>query len=306
MVSSSHDAAVAVGPVFSRLIYGTWRLLNDAEAVTPQAVNRRLQVCLEQGITTIDTAEIYGGYEVEEVLGRALALSPGLRDRLQLVTKYGIYVPSKFHPQRKVAFYNAEGARAVKSLEKSLWFLGTDFVDLLLVHRPDWLTSADDTASGLNRLLEGGKIRHAGVSNYNVQEFELLNSRMRTPLVANQIEFHLLHQQPMRDGTLNQCERLRVLPMAWSPLAGGRLLDPAHEAGGRVAAAVRELGAKYGGATLEQLAYAWILAHPARPAVVLGTNKVERILNAVKALELRLEREDWYALREAAEGKRIP
>jgi predicted oxidoreductase len=293
------------GPEFSRMIFGTWRLL-DEPALSPQEINRRFNACFDAGMTTIDTAEIYGLYEVEEALGKALALSPGLRDKLEIVTKAGIYVPCKYHPQREIAHYNATGARLVKSLEKSLRLLGTDHVDLFLVHRPDWLTSAEDTAKGLNELLRGGKIRSAGVSNYSVHQFDLLNSRMERPLVTNQLEFHLLHMDPIDDGTFNQCERLGILPMAWSPLAQGRLFDPKNEAAQRVKACAGKLSAKYGGATLEQFAYAWIMAHPARPLPVIGTNKIERIAGAAESCGITLEREDWYALWEAAQGRKIP
>lgn len=292
------------GPEFSRLVYGTWRVLDDGSSL--QELNRRLNLCADLGMTTIDTAEIYGLYEVEEALGKALALSPGLRDRLEIVTKAGIYVPNKFHPERRTAFYNASGARLIKSLEKSLRFLGTDRVDLFLVHRPDWLTSADDTASGLNQLLRDGKIAHAGVSNYSVTQYDLLNSRLDQPLVTNQVEFHLLHMDPVYDGVFDQCQKLQVRPMAWSPLAGGRLFDATNEAARRLAAEAARLADKYDGATLEQLAYAWILAHPAQALPVIGTNKVERIESAAQSSRIQLEREDWYSLWEAAKGHQIP
>jgi predicted oxidoreductase len=294
------------GPEFSHLVYGTWRILDDVSASTPQEINRRLNVCVEQGMTTIDTAEIYGLYEVEEALGKALALSPGLRDKLEIVTKAGIYVPCSYHPDRHTAHYNATAARLVKSAEKSLRFLGTDHVELFLVHRPDWLTSADDTAAGLNQLVREGKIRSAGVSNYNVAQFDLLNSRMEQPLVTNQLEFHLLHMDPIFDGTFDQCQKERVLPMAWSPLAGGRLFDPANEAGQRLKKAALVIGERYNNATLEQLAYAWIMAHPSQPVPVIGTNKVERIISAAQSAAIKLERQDWYALWEAAQGRKIP
>ena len=234
-----HLAIAPDGPEFSRLVYGTWRMLSDQP--TPQDINRRLNACVELGITTIDTAEIYGLYEVEESLGAAMALSPGLREKLQIVTKAGIYVPCKHHPERRTAHYNAGGERMVKSLEKSLRLLGTDHVELLLVHRPDWLTRADDTAAGLNQLLREGKIRAAGVSNFSAAQFDLLNSRMERPLATNQIEFHLLRMEPIYDGTLAQCEKAGILPMAWSPLAGGRLFDPKSEAAERIARAVHEM-----------------------------------------------------------------
>jgi predicted oxidoreductase len=292
------------GPEFSRLVYGTWRCLEGETTI--QELNRRLNLCVELGMTTIDTAEIYGLYEVEEALGKALALSPGLRDKLEIVTKAGIYVPCQYHPDRTVAHYNATAERLVKSAEKSLRFLGTDHMELFLVHRPDWLTSADDTAKGLNQLLRDGKVRSAGVSNYNVHQFELLNSRMEQPLVTNQIEFHLLHMEPIYDGSLDQCQRLGIQPMAWSPLAGGRLFDPTNEAAQRLSKAAAELAPRYNNATLEQLAYAWIMAHPSQSLPVIGTNKIDRMHSAAQSTDIKLSREDWYALWEAAQGRKIP
>jgi predicted oxidoreductase len=292
------------GPEFSRMVYGTWRMLSDKP--TTQEINRRLQACLELGVTTIDTAEIYGLYEVERALGEALALSPGLREKLEIVTKAGIYIPCKYHPDRHTAHYDASGPRMVKSLEKSLRLLGTDRVELFLVHRPDWLTAAADTAAGLNQLLREGKIRAAGVSNYSAAQFDLLNGHMERPLATNQIEFHLLDMEPIYDGTLAQCEKADVRPMAWSPLAGGRLFDPANEAAQRIAAAVDQMAPRYGGASVEQLAYAWILAHPSRPLPIIGSNRSQRIRTAAAAADIVLQREDWYALWQAAQGRGVP
>lgn len=295
------------GPELSRLIYGTWRILDEEDKgnCTPQALLSRFKACADLGITTLDTAEIYGTYHVEEAIGGALKLDRAFRDKIEIVTKFGIYIPCEFHPERKTAFYNAEAARIVKSAEKSLRLMGIDHIDLLLVHRPDWLTSADETAAGLNKLIKDGKIRSAGVSNHNVHQFELLNSRMDQPLATNQVEFSLLHMDPIYDGTADQCQRLQVLPMAWSPLAKGALMAKTAETEALRAKAA-ELSAKYDGATLDQLAYAWIMAHPSMPLPILGTNKLERIQAAVKAASMKLEREDWYALWVAAKGHGIP
>lgn len=289
---------------FSRMAYGTWRMLDTRP--TAQEINRRLNLCVELGITTIDTAEIYGLYEVEALLGRAIALSPGLRDNLQIVTKAGIYVPTPKVAARRTAHYNATGAQLATSVENSLRLLGTDHVELFLVHRPDWLTRADDTAKGLNELLASGKIRAAGVSNYSAAQFDLLNGMVSGGLATNQIEFHLLRCEPIHDGTLPQCEKHNIHPMAWSPMAGGRIFDAKTPEGQRLAAAAAAMSARYNGATLEQLAYAWIIAHPSRPLPVIGTNKEERIRSAAKSDAITLQREDWYALWEAAAGRRIP
>lgn len=292
------------GPEISSLVYGTWRMLDDNSSV--QDINARLNRCVELGITTIDTAEIYGLYEVEEALGKALALSPGLRDRIEIVTKAGIYVPNARHPDRKVAFYNASAPRLVKSLEKSLRLIGTDRIDILLVHRPDWLTSIDDTAGGLNQLLSDGKIRSAGVSNYTASQFSALNSRMEQPLATNQLEFHLLNMDSIHDGTFDQCQELKVQPMAWSPMAGGRLFDKTDEAATRLAQTADDLSGKYNNATLEQFAYAWIMAHPSRPIPIIGTNKIERIESAAKSVDIQLEQEDWYVFWTATHGHGVP
>ncbi|MBX7208807.1 MAG: aldo/keto reductase [Verrucomicrobiaceae bacterium] len=294
------------GPEFSRLVFGTWRVLDDKESASPQQLLQRLKLCADLGITTIDTAEIYGLYRVEEAVGAALKLDASLRAKLEIVTKCGIYVPCEFHPQRKTAHYNVTAARIIKSAEKSLRLMGIDHIDLLLVHRPDWLTSADDTAEGLNKLLKDGKIRSAGVSNYNVHQFDLLNSRMDRPLVTNQVELSLLHMDAIYDGTLDQCQRLRVKPMAWSPLGGGRLFNLELAATKRLHATMAGLASKYGGATVEQFAHAWVLAHPSQPLSVIGTNKLDRIRDTAKADAITLEREDWYALWEAAQGRQIP
>lgn len=291
-------------PEFSSLVYGTWRMLDDGSSI--QDINARLNRCVELGITTIDTAEIYGLYEVEEALGKALALSPGLRDKLEIVTKAGIYVPNSRHPDRKVGFYSASGARLIKSLEKSLRLIGTDRVDLFLVHRPDWLSHIDDTAGGLNQLLRDGRIRSAGVSNYSAAQFSALDSRMEQPLATNQLEFHLLDMRPIHDGTFDQCQEISVKPMAWSPMAGGRLFDKTNEAAARLAQVATELSPKYNDATLEQFAYAWIMAHPSRPIPIIGTNKIERIESAAQSVDIQLEQEDWYAFWVAAHGHDVP
>jgi predicted oxidoreductase len=299
--SDTSNAGIAS---LSAMVYGTWRMLDDQPSL--QDINRRLNRCVELGITTLDTAEIYGGYRVEEALGGAMALSPGLRDQLAIVTKAGIYVPNDLSPQRRVGFYDASAARLRTSVERSLRLLGCEQVELFLVHRPDWLTGIEDTAQGLNQLLQEGKIRKAGVSNYSASQFAALSSFMREPLFTNQVEFHLLRMDPMVDGSFDQCQQHRVRPMAWSPLAGGRLFDLNEPAAVRLARVAASLSPKYGGATLEQLAYAWVMAHPSLPYPVIGTNRIERIESAVKALSIRLEREDWFALWVAAQGHNIP
>lgn len=294
------------GPALSQLAYGTWRILDNPAHSSPASILARLQKCRDLGITTIDTAEIYGGYDVEEALGRALALDPGLRSQLQIVTKCGIYVPNARHPDRRAAFYNASADRLKKSVEKSLRLLGTDYVDLFLIHRPDWLTAAEDTAAGLDRLIQDGKIRAAGVSNYNVHQTNALNARLTQPLVTNQVELSLLQKDALFDGTLDQCQQLGIRPMAWSPLGAGRLWTDTGAPATRIRAALAALSPRYGGASPTALALAWVLAHPSRPVAVFGTNQLDRLDDAAQATHITMHREDWYLLWEAAQGHPIP
>jgi len=294
------------GPELSRLCLGTWRLRDEPAAATPQGFLTLLKTALDLGMTTIDTAEIYGLYRVEEIIGQALALDAGVKARVQIVTKAGIYVPCEFHPERKTAFYNTSAGRLVKSAEKSLRLLGVETLDAFLVHRPDWLTRHEDTADGLNRLLKAGKIRAAGVSNYTPAQFRALAAFTDTPLVTNQVQFSPFCMDPVGDGTFDQCQELGRHPMAWSPTGGGRLFKSDDEAGARVRRVMDGLAGKYGGAGADALCYAWILAHGAAPLVVTGTNKPERLRSLAAGTGIVLEREDWYAIAEAARGKRIP
>lgn len=294
------------GPRLSQIVYGTWRLFADPERADPSSLAERLQACAEMGMTTIDTAEVYGKYEVEVRLGEALRQRPGLRDELQIITKMGIYVPVPRHPERTVAYYDATAPRIVKSAEKSLRLLGTDRIDVLLVHRPDWLTPAEETARGLTQLLEQGKVLSVGVSNYSVAQFDALQACLAEPLVTNQLQLSLFHMDKVIDGTLSDYERRRVRPMAWSPLGGGRLFDEADATAARLRSACEEMSARYDNAPADALAIAWLLALPSQPRVVVGTNKIERVHSAARAASIQLTRQDWYALWEAAQGRRIP
>jgi len=311
-------------PLLSRLVLGTWRVLDDPAGAAPDALAARLALAADLGITSVETAEIYGLYEVERRLDEALARQPGLRQRLRLVSKCGIYVPSSAHPDLKSACYDATAKRIVSSVERSLALLGTDHLDVLLIHRPDWLTPAEETAEGLRLLLEQGKVLHAGVSNYTPSQFETLQTFLSAPLVTNQVELSLFRDEALTDGTLDQCQRLRIHPMAWSPLGGGRLFKAKDEAAERVRTLLTSLGPKYGArlaargtAALDALgpagevppdvlAYAWILGLPSSPRVVLGTNDPRRIRRAAASAELTLDREDWYALWQAAHGRGLP
>lgn len=293
------------GPEVSSIAYGVWRLGDDPRGASIAVVREKIDACLEAGITTFDHADIYGLYTCEGLFGAALAESPALRDQMEIVTKCGIACPCDVLPDVSVKQYNATAAYIESCVDRSLRELQTDRIDLLLIHRPDWLTRADDTAAGLQRVMDSGKVQSVGVSNYSTSQFELLSSYLDTPLVTNQLEVNLLHMDALYDGTLNQCEQLGIHPMAWSPLAGGRLSTGDDAEATRARGALSEIAEELS-ATPEQLALAWVAALPSRPQVIIGTNQPDRIREAAASESIQLSRSQWYRLWEAAKGVEVP
>ena len=292
------------GPRVSRLVAGMWRLaswgLRDAELLD------LIHACLDLGLTTFDHADIYGGYTCEELFGRALALEPALRDQMQLVTKCGIKLVSPNRPAHTFHCYDTSRAHILASAENSLRLLGTDRLDLLLIHRPDPLLDADEVAGAFAALRQAGKVLHFGVSNFTPWQFDLLASRLDFPLVTNQVELSVMNMEVLRDGTADQCLRLGIAPMAWSPLARGRLFQEDSEQAIRLRHALSQVGEMLGGAPIDQVALAWILRHPARFIPVLGTGKIDRIRSAAQAEMLELSREQWFTIWNASTGSGPP
>jgi predicted oxidoreductase len=283
---------------------GLWRL-TEWNFDAPRLLDWTKQV-LDLGINVFDLADIYGGYEVEPRFGDALALDPATRERMFLITKCGIKLVSAKRPEHRLKHYDTSRAHIMAAIDNSLTQMRTDRIDLLLIHRPDPLMDADEVAEAFIALKQSGKVLQFGVSNFTPAQFDLLASRLPFPLVTNQVEFSLLHPDPIYDGTFDQCQRLRVSPMAWSPLAGGMLFRGHGEAASRVRIALENVGREVGGLTLDQVAFAWILAHPAHIVPVLGTSNVANVRNAVQASTLKLTREQWFALLAAAQGHEVP
>lgn len=291
----------AMPALLSPIVAGCWRL--DQWGWTPQERLRWIEQCVELGVTSFDHADIYGGYTVEALFGEALALAPQLRNRLQLVSKCGIQLVSPQRPQHRLKAYDSSRAHLVASVEHSLKVLRTDHLDLLLLHRPDPLLDADEVAEAFEHLRAAGKVKHFGVSNYSPAQFELLASR--TSLVTNQVECSLLHLAPLHDGSFDQMQRLRLSPMIWSPLAGGRIFsgNGATEQGVRSAL---EAVAREQGCSAATVAHAWLLRLPCRPHPIVGSRRIEAMREAVAALSLRLEAPTWHALWSASTGHPVP
>jgi predicted oxidoreductase len=284
----------------SPIVAGTWRL-NEWKLDTP-GLARWIGQVLDLGITGFDHADVYGGYSVEAAFGEALAASPGLRDRMQLVTKCGIKLVSPARPQHAIKHYDTSRAHITASVENSLRALRTDRIDLLLIHRPDPLMDAEDVARTFSELRAAGKVLHFGVSNHPPAQFALLHRRL--PLLTNQIEFSPLHMAALNDGTLDQAQDLGLQPMVWSPLAGGRVLKGQDEQAQRVRGVLEAL-ARERGVSVATIAYAWIRRHPSRPIPITGSGRIEALRDAVAALDVQLTAEDWTRVWQASMNREV-
>lgn len=305
-MSVSRIKLSADGPEFSRLILGLWRLV-DPPALNAQQTLTLIKTSLEAGITTFDEADIYGNYSSEEMFGKALALEPSLRDKIEVVTKCGIKLISDKRPQHLLKHYDTSKEHILRSAEHSLKVMQTDHIDLLLIHRPDPLMDPDEIAEAFTTLKAQGKVLHFGVSNFTVRQFKLMQSRLPFPLVTNQIEISLLHQEPFLDGSIDYCLQHQLAPMAWSPFAGGRLFENKNaDQHVRLHNALRSVSQRHAYAAADQLALAWLYKHPAQIIPVIGTSKAERVKSAVEAEKIKLSREDWFELWTAARGEDVP
>jgi len=284
----------------SRLIYGMWRIGDDSDTSTSH-VQAKIESCLSQGITTMDQADIYGGYEAEEILGNALQ-GTNLREKIEIVTKCDIVAPAGRYSDAKVKYYDTSRAHLLASVEHSLRLMGTDYVDLLLIHRPDPMMDAEETGAALDEVVASGKAKSIGVSNFKLHDWTLLQSAMSSPLVTNQIELSLLAHEVFTNGDLAYLQERKVAPMAWSPLGGGSLFSQDNKV---LLDALKEIG-ESSGVDETAVAVAWLLAHPAKIMPVMGTNSLARISKISDALKVTMDRETWFELYSIALGSEVP
>ena len=290
------------GLEFSRLIYGAWRLADDPDT-SKTHIQAKIEACLEIGMTTFDHADIYGDYQCERLFGQAFKEMSDAHGITQHVTKCDIALISEQFPQRRVKYYDTSAAYIQRSVENSLDLTGVEVMDLVLIHRPDPMMNADETGAALDALIDSGKTRAVGVSNFAVRDWELLQSRMRHPLQTNQIEISLLANQALTNGDLAFLQQHRVNPMAWSPLGGGALFGDSPAAQ-RLKPAL-DAHAQAAGVDPAAVALAWLLAHPAGIFPVIGSNNIDRIRSSADALKVNLSRHDWFELYELARGHEV-
>lgn len=288
----------------SPIIVGTMRLGKWGAQYTTNQLETFVNSCIEFGATTFDHADIYGDYTTEEDFGKVLKNNSSLRSKLELVTKCGIRRVCDNRPEHLIKSYDSSANHIIDSVDNSLKTLNTDYIDVLLLHRPDYLMNPSKIAVTMEYLFESGKVRAFGVSNFTSSQFDLINDKI--PLYGNQIEVSLVALQAFDDGTLDQCLRHGARPMAWSPFGGGSLFQTSDDPRiNRIRSTAEPLLLKYN-CTLDQLLLAWLLRHPSGILPVLGTSKIARVNAAMDARSIVLSQADWYALFQASTGQVIP
>ena len=300
----------------SRLAYGCWRILGPegAEPNTERESGARKAVttAYEAGFTFFDHADVYADGVAEKVFGDVLKQTSGMRERVVITTKCGIRrkgVPNPDSPYR----YDFSAEHIVKSCEQSLKRLGVEAIDIYQLHRPDYLMDPAEVADAFGQLKQRGKVREFGVSNFNPHQLSLLQSACPFRLIVHQVEISLGKIDCLEDGTLDQCLAEKISPLAWSPLAGGRLSDtlpidinsPEHARRIGLRETLDDIARDYG-VTRTIVALAWLLKHPAKIIPIVGSAKPEHIRDAAQAYKLQLSRDEWYRLMEAARGERLP
>lgn len=286
------------GPEVSSVAWGMWRFRGEDAG----AARNLVAAALDAGVTLFDTADIYGPDNgeafgaSEALLGRVLAAAPDLAQRMVIATKGGIIpgVP-----------YDSSPAYLERAIDASLTRLGVDHVALWQVHRPDMLTHPAKVAATLEAAHKAGKIGAVGVSNHTPAQVEALAAHLSLPVVSCQPEFSPLETAPLFDGVLDQAMARDMAVLAWSPLGGGRIASPQDERGRAVAAVLDEVG-EAAGVSRCAAAYSWIMAHPARPIPIVGSQTVARIAEIPDAYKPRWTRADWYRVLVASMGANLP
>lgn len=285
-----------LSPVIAGVMnWGVW-----GAKFSTQQMAEMIRSCAENGAHTFDHADIYGGYATEEEFGRGFRESGVKREDIQLITKCGIQHTIGSRPT-KVKHYDYSAEYIIWSVENSLKFLQTDYVDILLLHRPSPLLRPDEVAAAVDKLKSQGKIREFGLSNFTNSQTDLVRTRL--DVYCNQIEFSATHFSAMLDGTLDYMQVNAIKPLAWSPTGCVFKLDSDQTV--RLKSLLSLFSEKYE-TTPDVILLAWILQHPADIIPVTGSTNADRIKNQMKATALRLELEDWFAIWTESMGHKVP
>ncbi len=284
----------------SRIIQGFWRL--DSWNFSTEELVAFMHGCIERGVTTFDTAEIYGDTLCEKLMGDAFAKDPGLRSQIELVSKMGIY--KKKINGEEFGYYNTSYEQIIKSCHEALKRLHTDHIDLYLIHREDPLLDPWDSAKALKELKAEGLVKEVGVSNFDPYKFDALNKAMDGELVTNQIEWNPLCFEHFNSGMMDYLSYHRIHPMIWSPLAGGTLFTSEEQSVRKVRKKIEEIAERHG-VEPSVIVYAWILYHPVGAMPLVGSRKLSRLDQAIQALDVKLEQYEWFELYSASGQQQI-
>jgi predicted oxidoreductase len=288
----------------SRIVHGQMRM-GDWK-MSPQELSAFMEELTEMGVTSFDHADIYGNYSCEAMLGEVLGLNPGMRNKIEIITKCGIRLVSDKFPERKIKYYDYSYGHIVTSVNTSLKNFRTDHIDLLLLHRPAPFFDPEVAAEAFSALKREGKVLHFGVSNFTPLQYEMLNKFTEEKLLTNQVEISPYCLEHFENGNMDFFLKENIKPMAWSPVAAGKLLSPYDEKGPRILRALAQVAEELNVAPVDKVIYAWLLKHPATIIPVVGSGKIGRIKAAVDALKIDMSLEQWYKIYIAVLGKELP
>lgn len=284
----------------SRIVFGVmnWGIWGHDLSVKDMFI--LINESIELGVTSFDHADIYGHYTTEATFGKAIKRKSSLRQQMEIVTKCGIKLVTPNRPSHKIKSYDTSKQHIIYSVENSLRNFHTDYIDLLLIHRPSPIMNYSEIAEAFWELKKSGKVRFFGVSNFKATQFEVMNNYF--PLVTNQVEASLLNPKTFFDRTFDRCLATRAVPMAWSPLGGGKVFtDLENKKVQRIRKVALKLCEKYN-AGIDQILLAWLMKHPAQIRPVVGTARIERLQSAIEAANIDLTQEEWFELLEASRG----
>ena len=282
----------------SPIIAGTMNWGIWDKNLTTKEMENTIHICLENKITTFDHADIYGSYTTEAAFGKAFASSKIAREKMQLISKCGIQLISE-NRDNKIKHYDYSKEYIIWSVENSLKNLQTDFLDVLLLHRPSPLMQSDEIAEAVLKLKSEGKILDFGLSNFTASQTELI--RQKTEVSYNQVQFSATHHEAMVDGSFDYMQVHNIRPMSWNPL--GTVFREDIEQTRRLKKLLAQLVEKYQlGA--DTILLSWVLKHPAKVIPIAGTVNIARIQSLMKAVELELEKEDWFSIWTESRGEK--
>ncbi|WP_138479874.1 aldo/keto reductase [Dyadobacter bucti] len=276
------------GPKVSEAIYGFWRWTDEGAQTTSQ-IEKTVNLCLELGINTFDHADVYGDFKIEEHFGKIIKNKSFEREDIVLFSKCGIRKSADGY----LKYFDTSREHIINSINGSLKRLRTDYLDIFLLHQSDFLSDPEETAGALAEIVTSGKAKHIGVANFTVFQHQLLASYLRIPIVTNHIELNLMNTSAIEDGRIDFIKQSFSKPLAWAPLAGGKILNGTDEKIVRLRAKLEEVGKKYD-ANIEQTAVAWLMKLGTLP--IIGSLSESRIRNAASASDIKLSREDWYEI----------